>query len=424
MEPQPMRVNLFDIMASLARVVDLMSPVMANHHMQVAYLGFRIAEAMNLDPRERDTIVIAGALHDIGAFSLTERMDLLQFEDESPGVHARAGHFLLTQFAPLAEAADIIRFHHMPWRDGQGMQCKGLPVPFGAHILHAADRIAVRLCKEGPVLGRVDGVCADMARSSGTVFAPEIVDAVLRLARRDFIWLEATSDWIESILRKHTTLAKQEYGIDDLEDLSCLLCRIIDFKSEFTATHTQGVSACAVQLAKWVGFSEENQRLIRIAANLHDLGKLAIPKEILEKPSSFTEEEWQIMRTHVYYTYRILEPLDALDTISSWGALHQERLDGSGYPFSLEAEELPVGSRIMAVADVFTAITEDRPYRAGMSKTAALEVMEGMAHRQELDPAFSSMVRERFDEINAIRAAAQDHARAEYQEFKAALASV
>jgi HD-GYP domain-containing protein (c-di-GMP phosphodiesterase class II) len=127
------------------------------------------------------------------------------------------------------------------------------------------------------------------------------------------------------------------------------------------------------------------------------------------------------MRTHVYYTYHILNPIEALGQITSWGALHQERLDGSGYPFGLGADKIPFGARVMAVADVFTGITEDRPYRAGMSEGEARRVLEEMAAKNALDARLVGMLLENFGEINRARAEAQAQAVGEYDDFREAL---
>lgn len=161
--------------------------------------------------------------------------------------------------------------------------------------------------------------------------------------------------------------------------------------------------------------------MIQIAAYLHDLGKLAIPSEILEKRDKLTEDEWFIMRSHVYYTYQTLEPFEALGTINSWGALHQERLNGTGYPFGYKEDELPLGSRIIAVADVFTALTEHRPYRQGMEKKAALEVLHSMADNGELDNNLVHMMATHYDEMNKIRDSAQKQAIREYDVFQKSL---
>jgi len=214
---------------------------------------------------------------------------------------------------------------------------------------------------------------------------------------------------------------KRELAIEELVDFSRLICRLIDFKSEFTASHSSGVAAIAVQLAKLSGFSKYERRLIEIAAYLHDLGKLAIPSEILEKRDALTEDEWFIMRSHVYHTYQALEPFDMLRAVSSWGSLHQERLNGTGYPFGLMADDLPLGSRIMAVADVFTALTEDRPYRKGMIPENTTAVLQVMVEADELDKNLVELVFRNYDELNEIRDTAQKESTREYQAFQTVL---
>jgi len=416
-----LHVNLFDLVAPVARAVDMMSPAVADHHRRVAYLALRLAQEMPLPEQEACDLAIAGALHDVGAFSLHERLDTLAFEDTQPGQHSLAGYLLLKAFPPFTSLASYIRFHHIPWEHGAGQTQDGEPVPLGSHVLHLADRVVVQIAKGEALLGQVPRICENIERRKGLIFEPELVDAMLRLAKRDFIWMEMHSDSVISILRKETASRSQELGLDDLLEFARLLCRIIDFKSEFTATHSTGVAVTAVALARLTGFSEQECKLMQIAAFLHDLGKLAIPSEILEKPGRLTSDERNVMRTHAYFTYQVLEPISVLEMITSWGALHQERLDGSGYPFGYKAEELPLGARIMAVADVFTALTEDRPYRSGMEKEKAIGLINSMVNGHELDGRLVRTLIENFDEINALRAAAQQEAVREYEAFQAAL---
>ena len=234
-----------------------------------------------------------------------------------------------------------------------------------SHILNLADRIAILLTRGKPTLAQVDQVLESVSQLRGRVFVPELVDTLSSFAARDFFWLETMSGTIETILRRAAGFQAQELRMDDLVAFSQLMCQVIDFKSVFTATHSSGVSETAVTLGKLMGFSESECRMIRVAANLHDLGKLAIPSEILEKPGRLDGGERDVMRTHVYYTHQILDPIEALQVIKSWASLHQERLNGTGYPFGYKREDLPLVSRMIAVADVFTAITENRPYRVG-----------------------------------------------------------
>jgi len=200
-----------------------------------------------------------------------------------------------------------------------------------------------------------------------------------------------------------------------------LICRLIDFKSEFTATHSSGVAATAKAISARVGFSGEEQRLIEIAAYLHDLGKLAVPSEIIEKKGKLSEEEWSVMRSHVFYTYQILEPMGILGSIGAWSGLHQERLNGNGYPFGYKGEQIPLGSRIVAVADVFTALTEDRPYRKGMPKEAAKTVLLQTADHGELDKKLIQIVLDNYEDLNKFRRVAQKRSIEEYRQFQTVL---
>ena len=421
MSPSELHVNLFDLVHPLTRAVDMMNPALSNHHSQVGYLAYRIAEAMGLSVEERRDIAVAGVLHDIGGFSLTERLDILKFEDVHPGAHAVAGYLLLHGFRPLSRAATLIRFHHHPWDYGAGLAFKGESVPLSSHIVHLADRVAVLISKTAPILSQVKHIMETIESRQGAVFCPEAVDALGRLSSRDFVWLEATANGTEALLRPTTAPLMQELTLDDLLSLSHLICRIIDFKSAFTATHSSGVAASALALATRVGFSAQECKMMEMAAYLHDVGKLAIPSEILEKPAKLDAEERNIMRTHAYFTYHILQPIEALQMITSWGALHQERLNGTGYPFGYTAEQLPLGSRVMAVADVFTAITEDRPYRRGMTKEQAIEVLEKMVTEGELDERMVHLLLSDYDAINFVRSEAQRLAVGEYEDFQTAL---
>ncbi len=416
-----LHINLFDLLASLAKTVDLMSPQVANHHLMVAYLAMRIGEALGYGPAARQELVLAGSLHDIGAFSLKDRLDLLAFEDDFPTEHSLAGYLLLKEFGPFESIAEIIRHHHEPWKDGMGAKREGAHVPSQSHLLHLADRIAVLVPKGGNVLSGVEVITQRVRGQWGSVFVPEYVEAFLSIAGRDYIWLELVSDNLDSILLNEIDSHMLEIDLDDLYNFAQLICKIIDFRSKFTAAHSSGVGAVAVALGKLMGFSKQECRMLQIAACLHDLGKLAIPSEILEKPGSLSEDEWFVMRTHVYHTFRVLSPVEPLALVSQWGALHQERLDGSGYPFGHTAEDLPLGARIMAVADVFTALTEDRPYRAGMAKAEAVYELSSMAGLNELDEQIVGRLLENFNEINESRAEAQLCARRDYESFQTAL---
>jgi len=196
------RIDLFDLVLSIARVVDIMSPNIANHHMKVAYLAYRITEEIGVPEHETYDLAMAGALHDIGAFSLKERLDLLEFEDAMPGEHSMAGYLLLKTFPPFAAISEIIKYHHMSWAEAEKATKTDHHVPMGCHIIHLADRVAVMINPNENVLRQVPHFRKTISNANQGIFSPEIVDAMLRLINRDYIWLDMASDSLESILRK------------------------------------------------------------------------------------------------------------------------------------------------------------------------------------------------------------------------------
>ena len=156
--------------------------------------------------------------------------------------------------------------------------------------------------------------------------------------------------------------------------------------------------------------------MLKIAGDLHDIGKLKTPRAILEKPGKLTESEFNVMKEHAYDSFLILSEVRGLEQIADWAALHHEKLNGSGYPFHLKSGQIPLGSRIMAVADVFSAVTEDRPYRKGMDREAAIRVLEANADRGALSRSLVALLTRHYDELSALRAEASQAAGQRYRE--------
>lgn len=410
-------IQLSDLITCLSDVIDLVNPALFNHHQRVAYVAYSVAAQLGLPQNQRNELLLAGKLHDIGALSGQERMQTMRFEFHNPHSHAEMGWRLLSSFDPLAGVADIIRFHHVRSDDGYGRLRQGGGTPFGSHILHLADRVAVLLHTSGNVLGQRKRICRQIEAQSGGMFMPEVVAAFLKLSQKEYFWLDLVAPALDSFLHRRVKLEAIELDMSGLLSLSQVFSRIIDFRSRFTATHSSGVAASASALAKLAGCSERECEMMKVAGYLHDLGKLAVPAEILEKPGGLTRRQQDIVRCHPFYTYRTLERIGEMTTINSWCSFHHERLDGSGYPFHLKQADLSLGSRIMAVADVFTAITEDRPYREGMSTEGALAVLYDMVEADALAANVVSLLVENFDEINTVRITAQAAAVHEYHQL-------
>lgn len=167
--------------------------------------------------------------------------------------------------------------------------------------------------------------------------------------------------------------------LNNFEIIAEIFANIIDSKSSFTAKHSKGIAKLAYEVSRCIGYDCDKCKKMKIAGLLHDIGKLAIPLSILDKKGSLTPEEFEIIKSHVYYTKIILDRIEDIPEISIWASNHHEKLNGRGYPAGLTAESLSQESRILGVCDIYQALTEDRPYRDGLGRERALSIMKDMA---------------------------------------------
>ncbi len=171
------------------------------------------------------------------------------------------------------------------------------------------------------------------------------------------------------------------------------LAKAVDARDVYTGSHSERVSDLAARVAERMGLAQEIVELTRLAASLHDLGKLAIPEEILRKPGPLTDPERLVLERHPQIGYRMLESL-GVDPVAEWVLHHHERWDGTGYPDGLHEDDIPLGARIIFVADAFDAMTNDRVYQGKLSVGAALDELERCAGTQ-FDPyAVAALVSE------------------------------
>jgi putative nucleotidyltransferase with HDIG domain len=162
------------------------------------------------------------------------------------------------------------------------------------------------------------------------------------------------------------------------------LARAVDERDAYTGRHSYVVGELAARVAFLLGLSSDEVELVRLAGSLHDLGKLAVPEEILRKPGPLSEGEQHVLRRHPQIGYRMLRSL-GVEPISTWVLHHHERWDGRGYPHGLGGDEIPLGSRILFVADAYDAMTSDRVYRAHVAHDEAIAELERCAGTQ-FDP--------------------------------------
>ncbi len=406
-------ISHFDLLMCISDSVDMVSPSLSNHHKQVAYLAARIAEAHGLPlERQRDCLT-AGALHDLGGMTASERLAVLDFDAQEVQGHASLGGRLLVTCRLLAHVAPIVTHHHAVW----GRRSEPGHEPLEAHILHLADRAAVLVDRSREILGQVPAILERVRAESGRLFHPELVETFVVLASQESLWLTLVSPTLGGELRRLVGDNAVDLDLEGVVELASFFGRLIDFRSHFTATHSAGVAASAEVLARYAGFSPREQLMMRAAGLLHDLGKLAVPAEVLEKAGRLDTDEFNLIRAHTYSTWRALQAIGDFELICQWAAYHHERLDGTGYPFRIGGKDLSMGCRIMAVADVFVALTEDRPYRDGMTTDQALDILRDMAVQGALDPRLVNLARGCRERLDHSRIQAQEAAEQEYFEL-------
>lgn len=411
---EKINIRLYDFLKCISDAVDLVSVKLSNHHQQVAYLSYRLAEQLNISESRKINTFIAALLHDVCSLSIKERLEIIESEPEYVNTHAFNGYKLFKDFSFLQNEAEIIKFHHLPWKNGEGNTFSGEKVPFECHIVHLADRVCARI-NPNDVLFQLREIRVYVQQNKNTLFEPSIVDALLELSQKEYIWLDlASRDPLKNLPEDILT---PMLDIDDIIGLSSVIAQIVDFRSKFTALHTAGVARTAYRLAELAGMTPYECKMMLVAGYLHDLGKLVIDQSILEKPAGLNEYEISKMRSHTYYTYQLLNNIPQFDEIKKWAAYHHEKLNGNGYPFHLKGGEIPFGSRIMAVADIFTAITEDRPYRIGMRYENAVKLLRNMVDDGSLDGNIINILIEHYHEINNQRIEVQEKAAVRYSSF-------
>lgn len=391
-------VNFGNFLLSLSDSIDLASSQIASHQIRTAFIAWQIAKAASL-PKERiENLFIASLFHDIGALSLEDKIKLHSFEEIGTDSHCILGEALFESAPLLAPAKKIVRHHHKPCHLWESTI--DTPDAFDSQILYLADYLERKIDRNQFILHQVDGLNEKIISASGNLIHDDVVNLFLGISDREDFWLDLSSPRLYSILLHFGPFRRAEIDYDNIFSIASLFRNTIDFKSRFTATHSTGVAECAVMLSRIFGLTDTEIMQMELAGYFHDLGKLAVPNSILEKPGKLTKDEFAVIRQHTYFTYSVLNTIGGLDHIAEWAAFHHEKLDGAGYPFHIGAEKINTGSRIMAVADIFTAIAEDRPYRKGMERKKIETILKSQVENNALDKKIVNLLIENFEEIS------------------------
>jgi HD-GYP domain-containing protein (c-di-GMP phosphodiesterase class II) len=397
----PVTIHTGNLLLSLSEAIDLAAPAVSSHQLRVAYAAWRLGCAAGLCGAETERLLIAALLHDIGALEDQEKLRLIQGAEDHIERHCVRGEALLGISPLLAPAAPIVRHHHRPWSEWHDARIDD-PSVLGAQILLLADTVERLVRRDVYILHQEERISEEIGNLSRGQIHPDLIDLYFDLARREDFWLDLTSGRLYSLILRCGPFRNEEIGLREICPLSLLFRYVIDYRSRFTATHSSGVAVSAAALGRAFGLTASEVNMLRIAGNLHDLGKLAVPNAILDKDGPLNRSERALMRQHTHVTYTILSSVGGMPLITEWASFHHERLDGTGYPFHLNAARLDTGARVLAVADIFAALTEDRPYRQGLGFQPVREILRKMVREGALDGRLVEVLVNNYGEIAGI----------------------
>jgi putative nucleotidyltransferase with HDIG domain len=414
--PAITHVSLSEVLAAMSRALDLTEGQSVGHTVRATVIGMRLAEELNLSPFDKVALYGALLLKDSGssgqarileevkndeqevasprislspakAFSAIKTVSgdsfrvfgsLLRRSRRSKGeinymlTRAERGESMALRMGFSTATADGIRHIDEHW-DGTGIPDGkiGHEIPLFSRIILLAQTLDAFYTQRGLL------AAMKMARErSGVWFDPQLV-RIARSWREDIDWWESLHSPDATAMAVSVEPQQHTRFVDDkgLDEVARAFAEIIDAKSSYTYQHSTNVAKYARATAFELGFEKPDVAVLNRAALLHDVGKLGISSRILDKAGPMTPEERAEMQRHPVYTWEILQRVGAFATFARTAALHHEKLDGSGYPWGVKAEELDVAARILCVADMYEALTANRPYRAGLTRDAALKII-------------------------------------------------
>lgn len=403
-----MEIDIIGLLSAFSFALDCVEAelihVTSNHGKRVAYMSVCMAEKMGVSDDALRDLAACALLHDNALtqyineefYSDISNIDTLKVssDDITPrqlGMHCIYGEKNLEKYPFKTGVKGVILYHHEE-ADGSGpFEKKWTEVPLFARIIHFSDMLDA-FCKAQKFDEDVFNKAVHfIEKNKDKRFDSEVTKMFFdTFDKEEFSRLG--DEHIEEYFWEKVPCEKSFYSFDVLKDIADLFAKIIDYKSEFTSRHSLGVARTASKISEIMGYDKVICDKMYLAGALHDVGKIAIGNEILEKPARLTDDEFAKMKNHAGYTYMILSKVDGFEEIRDIAAFHHERLDGSGYPFGKRADELTTLQRIMACADIYQALTEKRPYKDGMDHDKACEILKDMADKNWIDKNITEVI--------------------------------
>ncbi len=428
-------IALSELIGAMSYALDIAEGEPPGHAQRACLIGMRMADVIGLDPDARADLFYALLLKDAGCSANSARMAALFGADDQRAkrtskltdwsrpfsafvwsmrtvapdgsLGARVSRLRAIQAerevtkslmqarcdrgAEIARmlgfsdgTAEAIRALDEHWNGrGQPRGLQGSEIPLAGRILC--------LAQTAEVFNRARGAgtaCEVAAKRSGHWFDPMLVDALASFRDDDAFWASLIAPDLTTVAPPDRIVV-----VDDnrLDQIAHGFAAVIDVKSPWTHQHSDRAWGLVRGIGTLLGLEADTMRGLGRAAQLHDIGKLAISNRILDKPGRLTDTEFAKVREHPLVTRRILERVPGFRDLSALAGSHHERLDGSGYPHGLTATELTMPMRVLAIADVYEAMTAERPYRSAFTVERALEIMRLEVPRRLDREAFAAL---------------------------------
>ena len=424
--PKIADLKLSELMGALSHALDITEGQPAGHCVRCCWIGMNVGREIGLPENQLWELYYTLLLKDLGCSSNAARIcelyltddlsfkrdfktvgdslpQVLRFVLRHTGLQAGlaerfrrvltimrdgseiAQEMIATRCQRGAEIARLLRFseavasgiynldeHHNGSGKPEGIS--GAAIPVYSNIALLAQVVDVFHTTSG-----AEAALAEAAQRSGSWFDPTLVQALQQVARQSSFWSTLAAADVDQIVFALEP-AQYEVPLDDdfLDDIAAAFGQVVDSKSPYTAGHSARVALYTDLIAEELNISPERRRWLKRGALLHDVGKLGVSNCVLDKPGKLDQEEWKAVRMHATYTETILSRISAFTELAVVAGAHHERLDGRGYPRGLKAEQICMETRVITTADIFDAITADRPYRGPIPIPRALEMMGEM----------------------------------------------
>ena len=403
---QQQTVDVRRVVFSLSDALDLVGVDDLLHGKRVGLMAAQMAQHLGESPEQVARIYDIGLLHDCGVSSTRVHRCLVETLDW-PGSHEHCerGQQLLSACSLLSSMADCVLMHHSHWADQPppGISVENRRMGNLIYLVDRVDALTAATYADRSTLRERENIRQRIAEHAGTLFSPELVAAFMELSAAEAFWLQLDPVHVQYDMMERAQISDpQLVGWPQLKELALLFARIVDAKSPFTTEHSEGVGRLAAYLGQRAGLDFEACERLEMAGLLHDIGKLRIPDEILEKHGSLTADERHVMLSHSFETYQILRRTPGLDQIATLAAYHHERLNGHGYPFHCAAAAITEEMRIIQVADVFQALAQRRPYRQPLPLIEIFAELHRMVADGSLDGGMVTLLENDAERCHAI----------------------